>query len=214
MGCTRAQFPVGLPSLTGLSHLFSLRVPDNASKQLAPQIQISWHPAAYHQCFLIGLLYEDAEPLILSTESRLALQVRQGFPLTQAQLAIAGPTHHLQKPTWATLWHRFSRRPASHLSKLIALDPFHMGCVCMTVGQKFILSRTDSYSHYEFAFPIHSSPSSTTIQEFTKRSPIDVVSHTILLKSSGPMLTAKKLHMTIRITGLITYLRQPNEMTH
>ena len=84
----------------------------------------------------------------------------------------------------------------------------------MTVGQKFILSRTDSYSHYEFAFPIHSSPSSTTIQEFTKRSPIDVVSHTILLKSNGPMLTAKKLHMTIRITGLITYLRQPNEMTH
>ena len=89
-----------------------------------------------------------------------------------------------------------------------------VGCVCMTVGQKFILSRTDSYSHYEFAFPIHSCPSSTTIQEFTKRSPIDVVSHTILLKSNGPMLTAKKLHMTIRITGLITYLRQPNDMAH
>lgn len=86
--------------------------------------------------------------------------------------------------------------------------------VCVTVGQKFILSRTDSYSHYEFAFPIHSSPSSTTIQEFTKWSPIDVVSHTILLKSNGPMLTAKRLHRTIRITGLITYLRQPNEMAH
>lgn len=114
----RSSVSHGTSSLTGLSCLFSLRVPDNASKQLAPQIQISWHPATYHQCFLIGLLYEDVEPVILSTESRLALQVRQGFPLTQAQLATAGPTHHLQKPTLSHIMALFLKETSQPLEQI------------------------------------------------------------------------------------------------
>ena len=76
------------------------------------------------------------------------------------ELLLAQPTT-CRNQHRAIVWHNFSRKPASHLDKLITLDPFHMGCVRLW-GSRFILSRTDSYSRFEFAFPLHSSPRGAT----------------------------------------------------
>lgn len=111
------------------------------------------------------------------------------------------PTHHLQKLTLSHSMAPFLKETSQPLGQNDYFGSLPHG-VCVTVGQQFILSRTDSYFSYEFAFPIYSSPSRTTIQEFTKWSPIDKVSHTVLAKIND-CVTAKELHMTIRTKGLI-----------
>lgn len=117
-------------------------------------------------------------------EARLTLQVQQGFLLAEAQLAATDPTHHLQKPILSHSMAPFLKETNQPLGQNDYFGSLPHG-VGVTVGQQFILSRTDSYSSYEFAFPIHRSPGRTTIQEFTKLSSIDKVSHIVLLKTNG-----------------------------
>ena len=136
--------------------------------------------------FLVGLLQKKGEQGIPSMEPRLTLQVQQRFPLTKAQLATLGPTRHLQKSTLSHSMAPFLKEIASHLGKLITLYPFHMRCVWLCRRNSFFPELI--HTVVMFAFPIHSSSSSTTIQEFTKWSSIDVVSHTVLPKINGPLL--------------------------
>lgn len=101
---------------------------------------------------LVGLLYKKEEQGTLSMKPRLTLHTRQGLPLTNAQLATTGPTHHLQKPTRPQYGTIFQGNQQL-LGQIDYFGSLPYG-VCVTVGEQFILSRSDSCSCYEFAFLI------------------------------------------------------------
>lgn len=112
-------------------------------------------------------------------EPRLTLHTWQGTRATSHQHSISyyWPNPPPAETNTATVWHNFSRKLATTWANRLLWIPSIWGvCDCGTAihpFQKwFMLSLRVCFSYSQF-------PSSTTIQESTKWSSIDVVSHTV-----------------------------------